>query len=378
MKLSLYIVIISLAFVLAACSDNPVSGPENVDNGSIAVLDCYISEENQRLLNENRFSNLSVPADIFVGEEKYSARIEAQGAGSRYFPKWGYFVRLGNDKRIEGENEFNLSIQPYDRSMMRSALASYLYSSAGFTTFHSSHAFLRINDKDKGLYVLTEKVDYPFFARRNLPVHELVKVVFGAKFTFSEPNNLKDNFEKKIPDDNNFSNLEEFIHELDNAESSNIFTGIGRFIDIKQYLTYHAITSVMNNTDGLGNNFYLVKHQASSPYQIIPWDFDKTFDPQANLGFAGNNAIIQKLFTNDSCVTLYKAALKDLLENHFTENKLYNIIDSVYNKIKTAYGYDSYLGGSGVSLEKETTGLKAFITNRRNYLLNNIDLFHGL
>jgi hypothetical protein len=48
----------------------------------------------------------------------------------------------------------------------------------------------------------------------------------------------------------------------------------------------------------------------------------------------------------------------------------------VYIKIKDAYNCDPYLGGNGISLDKEISKVKCFIKERRAYLLNNIDSFN--
>lgn len=375
MKYLKSIMAVLCTFLFASCEISRVDGPvDSIDK--VPVLECYASDENYRILQENKFSNVSVSVDVNTGRKKYDAQFEAQGAGARYFPKWGYYVRLKEGQTIEGQNQFNLSIQSYDKTMIKTAIASYIYSSAGFNVFYSSHAFLKINGNIKGLYVLAEKIDEDFFIKRHLPVNELIKVVFGAKFSFSEKNNLKDNFEKKIPDDNNFNNLADFINAIDNSEANNLFRDLGNYIDIKQYLLYHAITTIINNSDGFGNNFYLFKEKPNSPYKLLPWDFDKTFDPDAHLGFVGDNAIIRKLFQNDSCFSLYKTDLRNILNNYFTEEKLYPIIDSAYIKIKDAYSCDPYLGGNGISLENEISKVKCFIKERRAYLLNNIDSFN--
>ncbi|MCU7502945.1 MAG: hypothetical protein HF314_07720 [Ignavibacteria bacterium] len=377
MKYLKYISAVLFMLAITSCRESIINGPE--DNiASIPQLDTYISDGNYQILQENRFSNVSVAADIFAGREKLSATLEAQGAGSRYFPKWGYYVRLDNGQEIGGENSFNLSAQPHDRTMLRSILASYIYSEAGFEVFHSSHVFLKINGKPKGLYLLTEKIDEVFFAKRDIPVHELIKVIFEAKFSFTELNNPASCFEKKIPDDNNLNNLRDFIHCLDNSDNSDLFQRLGKYLDIRQYLMYHAVTSVLNNLDGFENNFYLVKDYPDSPYRILPWDFDKTFDTGINVGLAGNNAIIRKLLQNDSCLSIYKSDLRMILNSCFTEDRLYPIIDSVYIKIKGAYNEDPYLGANGISLEDEISELKRFIRERRAYLLNNIDSFRGL
>ena len=358
-----------LPVLLFSCDSPTDNNPAN-NITSIHNLNVYISDKYKSILLENKFSNLSVPAEIFLADKKYTGGIEAQGAGSRYFPKWGYTIRCDSPQTILGLKSFNLTTQIYDKSKIRNTLASYLFRQTGFYTFDSDHSFLKINNENKGLYVLVERIDEDFFRKRNLPVYELVKVGFGAKFTFDEANDLSDNFEKEIPDDNNFNNLAEFIHILDNINESNIFTTLGKYLDIEEYLKYHAMASILNNSDGLTNNFYLYKENPSVPYSILPWDFDKTFDPATNYGLYGENQIVQRLFQSDSCYNLYLSIVKDILDDYFTEENLFPVIDLVYNKIKEPYNLDPYLGLSGLSLENEIRILKNFISERRIYLFS--------
>jgi spore coat protein H len=364
-----YLILLFFPVLLLSCDSPTDNNPAN-NIKTIHTLGVYISDEDYSMLLENRFSNLSVPAEIFLKDKKYTGDIEAQGAGSRYFPKWGYTIRCDSPQSILGLKNFNLTTQVYDKTKIRNTLASYLFRQAGFYVFDSEHLFLKINNENKGLYILVERMDEDFFRKRNLPVYEVVKVGFGAKFTFNEANDLSDSFEKEIPDDKNFSNLTEFIYALDNVDNSNIFKTIGKHLDIEEYLKYHAMTSILNNSDGLTNNFFLYKESPSAPYFILPWDFDKTFDPKTNYGLFGENQIIQQLFQSDSCYNLYISILKNYLNNYFNEENLYPVIDSVYSRIGEPYALDPYLGMSGLSLDSEVSTLKNFISERRKYLLS--------
>ena len=123
------------------------------------------------------------------------------------------------------------------------------------------------------------------------------------------------------------------------------------------------------------NNFYLYKKNVREAYSIIPWDFDKTFDPNAGFGLYGENDISKKLFRSDSCYGIYKSLVKKVIDHYFTAGNLFPLIDSEYEKIKEAYYLDPYLGMSGMLLEDEIGILKNFITERRKQveemLLNN-------
>lgn len=339
---------------------------------SIMLIDADIEDEYYDVLMENKFSNVKVPAEIIISDRRIPVYFEPQGAGSRYFSKWGYSITCREGNRIDGLSEFNLSIQQYDKAKVRTALASWMYLKAGLPVFHSNHCFLKINDENKGLYVLTERIEDDFFSRRNMHPDELIKVVFGAKFTFSTVNTLHDHFEKKIPDDGNFNNLAEFIYAVDTVKPGSIIT-LSKYLDINGYLKYHALTSIMNNSDGITNNFYFYRGKDSTGYSIIPWDFDKTFDPKAKIPLFSGNELMDKLMQSDSLSNLYRSHLKTVLYDIFNKENLYPIIDSVYAKISSAFSLDPYLGNS-VSLNDEINSLKLFIINRRENLLKELNL----
>jgi len=255
--------------------------------------------------------------------------------------------------------------------MMRTTLSTYLYKQFGFLDFYSEAVFVKINNEDKGFFLLIEKVEEDYFQKRNLPVAELMKTVFDAKFTYSDKNNPEATFEKKIPDDNNFSNLSELIYALDTVKIENIPSGIGKHLDIGHYIRYHALTSAMNNTDGLANNFYFYKKTGKSPYQIIPWDFDKSFNLKFTVGVCGDNHIIRKILQYPQYKEYYNSFLKIIGDSYLTESNLFHVIDSCYNVIKPFYKRDPYFQSETESLEERVSKLKQFIISQREMVLSN-------
>jgi spore coat protein CotH len=360
------------SFFAGGCDTVTDNNPVN-ELTSIPVLHVYASQEDLLNMYNNRFTDLEIPATVGYDNSIIKGTMEASGAGSRYFPKYSYKFELDKGQ-YKNLNTFGISCQVYDKTMIKTALASYLYEMTGFPGFFSEPVFVTINDENKGLYVLTERIDEIWFQKKQMQVYELYQVQFDAKFTFTRRNNVKENFEKEIPEDDNFENLETMINAIDDVAPEYVFTELNKYIDVKEYLRYHAITSVRHDPDAFTNNFFLYKETPGAPFRIIPWDFDKTFDVIGSVGLYGDNDIIKKLFQNDSCRVLYKQYMKDILENVFTEEKLYPLIDQYAQKIKPFYQYDPYLGE--FVYEDEVQFLKTFITNRRNYLLGELEKFN--
>jgi spore coat protein H len=370
----LYLISLTLIFLSGGCdfaTDNDLSPGIN----EIPVFYFYIEPENLSNLLTNKHIKYSVPLQIFLNESKYKGTIEAQGSGSRFYPKWNFEVKLA-DGKIFNLSNFNLSAQVGDPSMLRTMLASYAYKEMGLEVFESNHVFLMINNENKGLYYFIERIKKDFFKRRSLPVFELIKVKYGAKFTFSEPFDVREHFEKEINDDGSLHNIETLIHALDTIKSENIFTGLSKLLDIDSYLKYHAVSTIIASYDAFSNNFHLYKPFPESSYKIIPWDFDGTFNSSMGEIFYGRNEIVDKLFSNDSCFTIYKDYFLYFFQNYFNESVLFPLIDEVIAKIKTAYMFDPYLGLAGYNIDNEAQKQKNFITTRRILIEQNLGTFN--
>jgi len=363
--------ILILILINNSC-DNIFDNNYEYEDLGVDVIDCFIEDDNLELLKENRFNDTRVGAKIQYKNEIYNITIEAQGAGSRFYPKWSYRIRLLDNKIIEGLHSFNLSSKMDDLTLMRTYLTSELYKELNFPIFDSKFIFFKINGKDEGLYIFTEIIDENFFIKRNLPFAELIKAEFGSKFTFTEENDVYRNFTKEIPDDENLNNLIDFIHTIDTIKKENIIPDLNKYLDIDNYLKYHALNVILNNIDGFTNNIFFYKKNFNSPYQIIPWDFDKTFYLQLNIGIYNNNDIIKKLIQNDSCLNLYNYYLKNFLDNLVYEKKIFSQIDELTNIISKAYSRDPFLGRDEINLKFETDRLKNFLIKRKNFILSNI------
>jgi spore coat protein H len=248
-----------------------------------------------------------------------------------------------------------------------------VFSALGFHVFDFHPVFLKINGRNKGLYLQIERFEPAWFTKNEVPVFELIKTGFGGRFTFEEGNHLAKYFSKEIPDDENLNNFGDFIHALDTADPDRIFEDLGKWLDIQQYLRYHAASSVLNHVDGFTNNLFFYRGTSSSPYSVIPWDFDKLMYEENDVGLMGGNDIIAKLLQSDSCVALYKKELWNIVDNVIVPEMLFPQLDRFATRIAEAYALDPELGRAGLTLEDESNRLKAYLMQRREYFRNNIE-----
>ena len=367
-----YFYTLLIILLIVSCNNDVILNPsENFSN--VDIIDIYADEEDLITLLSNRMYNTEISVILFYKGEKYNALLRSSGAGSRYHSKWSYRVILNGNKFIEGIREFNLSAQIFDKTFLSTTIATKIYRDNGFILFDSKHVFLRINDEEKGLYLLIEKIDEDFFSRRNKKVNELFKLNFNADFTFNNPNYPELTFDKEIPNDENFNSISDFIYAVDTSQNDRIYSSLGKFLDIDNYLNYHAITTIINNSDAFRNNFYFLKQEPQSPFKIMPWDFDKVFEEASAINsIYGYNALIVKLLSAESTRNKYLDIFEEKL-NILDMNYLNNVIDSTSNKIREAYNADPYLGKGRYNFDAEINSLKNFINNRKVLLKSLLD-----
>jgi len=371
------IFVFSFFIFLIGCENSVTNSPSS-DLTQLPILDVRISPENKQTMLSNKTINTEFPAQIVYKNRMFDGWLRPSGARSRTFPRWSYRVRLPEteniEKKIEGQFVFNLSAQVHDPTMVYTTIVTHLYKQAGFPTFKSKHAFLRLNKQDQGLYPMLEKIDQEFFDQRNLDVAELYKSGSQIRFTFDEEFHPKLSFDKKVPNDDTYESIVELFNAIDTSAVSKIETSLSNFLDVDQYLDYHAITTLINNTDAFQNNFFLWKEKAGGPLKFVPWDFDLSFNRKKHVGLYGKNELIKKLLLNENMFELYKSKLHDYANTIFTEENIFPVIDSTAAVIKKGFEIDPYLGGI-YDLDEEISDLKMFISNRRQFIIAELDSF---
>jgi spore coat protein H len=312
---------------------------------------------------------------VIYNGESGTGFIRSCGGGSRMHPRWSYRIKLNNYFQVEQLSQFSLSSQSLDPTMIHTTLVSRLYALRGIPIFRSKHVFLKINNRDKGLYLLIERINEDFFWARNIQPYEIYKAGLDSDFSFNSPRHPLFTYEKKLPEDDNYKHLFDFFKAIETSGIANIESSLGAYLDIDNYLQYHAISSITNNHDAFRNNYYLYRKTAVAPYRLVPWDFDRAFDPIYNVGLAGKNSLFNKISQNQNIRDQYIAEIKFLLDNSFREDILFPIIDSTAIYIAPAYNMDPFLGAGGYNLDFQVNLLKEMISDRIKYFIENIDDF---
>ena len=285
----------------------------------------------------------AVPATVLVGTNVFdSVAVHVKGAaGSTRSVDDNPALTLSFGKFKAGQDCFGLrklhlnnSVQ--DPTRLDELVASSLYRMAGVPTARTTHALVRLNDRDLGLYVLKEGYD-KVFVRRNFPC--------GT----NEPGNLYDGgFVRDIDQDldrdvgsgtNSFADLRRLREAVD-APVNERAQKLGAMLDIDRFLTFLAIQSFTDDWDGYArnhNNYRLYHDPVSGHFHFIPHGMDQLF---ANSGQpiepGWNGLVAERLMELPDFRDRYLDRLNELSTNVCTAAVITNLVDGATARMRVA------------------------------------------
>jgi len=266
-----------------------------------------------------------VPATVQVGASVYTnVGIHLKGAA-------GSFRNLGDrpaltlnfDKFVKGQHCFGLdklhlnnSVQ--DESYLCESIASAQYRQAGIPTARASHAFVLLNGRDLGLYVLKEGYDGQFL-RRNFPGSGKNP---GNLYDGGFLQDLNQELERdagKGPED--YSDVRLLLRAAA-VPVSRRASELERVLDVDRFITFLALQALTDDWDGYGrnrNNYRLYFDPATGRAVFIPHGMDQLFR-EANGSIQPHWAglMARRVTEVPELQARYDAQLRELLERQFT------------------------------------------------------------
>jgi spore coat protein CotH len=221
------------------------------------------------------------------------AAMRSRGNGSRNPLKPGLrisFKRSTDSGPFLGLETLVLNNMLQDSTLTKNALAYPLFAKMGLPAPRISHARVSINGEFWGLYQVVEEVELPYVLHRlgenNGHLYEYSWVDYyyfeqrgeGRDSDYTpEPFELKNNTRNPNP-----APLVGLVDCINQASDEAFWTELSHYGDPKQWLTYLAVESMIDDHDGLlgdwgMNGFYLYNYARSTAFALLPWDKDWSF-----------------------------------------------------------------------------------------------------
>ena len=316
-------------------------------------------------------------------------------------------------QEIDGLDKLNLNNCFLDPSMVREKAVYELCESMGMAAGRTNYAAVYINDEYWGLYLLVEQQDQEFIESRwgsgedgNLWKGE----PYGTfEYQGSSEASYYDDYELKTnEEENDWSDLVDFIDQLNNTSLAALPDSLHNRLDVNSAMAMMAIDNFTVNLDsyvGRCANFYFYHRELDDRFVFTKWDQNESFgifnqynystyqlqqlsvlwtNPQYN----EDRPLAERLFDVDAYRDVYYGHMQKLMSGAAEPTTLVNRMEELRDMIRPYVETDpnnmfstsqfnicmtsnvqANTGGPG---GRTIPALQTFINNRNSYLQGQI------
>ncbi len=306
--------------------------------GPIPAFEIQLSRASFQSLE--REPRLAVPGTVLVGTNRYErVAIHVKGAaGSSRSVDDNPALTLNFDKlnpgqRFHGLDKIHLNNSVQDPSRMSEIVCSDQYLSVGIPTARATHALLKLNGRDLGLYVLKEGYNKTFLDR----------------FFTNRTGNLYDGgFLRDIDQDlerdsgegpDTHADLKQLYAACSQSDLTRRRDALRKILDVDRFVTYTALQVLTDDWDGYPknrNNYRLYHDADTGRFIFIPHGMDQMFSRGYSLAEGFEGIVARSTFQIPEFREMYWQQLSALLNNPFTTEHLLATFDAAVERRKPA------------------------------------------
>ena len=397
----------------------------------ITVIKAIVEQADYDNMIRTYWRKEDIDAQIEVdGVLHEKAEIAFRGSSSLNFPKKGFKLKFKKKNLFQGNTKrIDLSASYIDKSLIRERLSFDLFAKTSVIASKCWHVAFTIFNKEgvvleKGLYTGIEHLDKYFFRNREREVGDLYKadggtvngVFIGAVLDPQPEAVLRILYDKKETkkivaqgfwvnlarsvfnwppieiaeaDEESFDGLDQFIRTIDSWDPNTIAHHLDDYLDVEAYLDWLTVNTLVQSNDTYHKNYYLHNRAEDDKWEIIPWDYDLTWgrnwtnycdglcdDLSEGTSLKGSaqmtNRLSNRVLNNPTYFERLRVKLTAMLDNEFTEEKLFPQIDAHYQAIANLAYQDDRKWPTNEEFDHERERLKDWIRRRRRFLFNEL------
>jgi len=283
------------------------------------------------------------------------------------------FDAVDPEQRYQGYQGLWLHELARDGSKVAEVLGYSLFRAADLPAPRAAHAWLQINEEDRGLYVVVEPYGDPVFVQRyeddpDTPVYAAPSKMdlFGDKVeTFSLEHGV----------DEERAQLTELTAALDLLEQEppeDILTALGTLFDLDAYLTFAATEVILGHKQGYTHNRqrYALLRGSNGLWRFIPYGVDRIFKGGMNPLHADGR--VHKLCMNDLACRWAVADAYAQVAELVTTMALAEKVDTARPYIMAMAEADPFIE-EPAAVEAGLDHAESFLTMNPGWVLANLD-----
>ena len=251
--------------------------------GMIPTIQILLSDDDIKSLQDD--ARRYVEGKMIIGDKTYhGVAVKLKGAAGSFRPidqKPAWTVNLDKFKgadRFQGLTKFHLNNAMEDPSFLHQVLCGEMARAAGVPAIRCTHALVKLNDRDLGLYVLTESYTKDFLA-------QYFKDASGDLYESGFIKDIDEELTKDEGDKKDFRAIEQLIAASRVDDAAERWKKLGEILDRDRFASFLAIEALLGVGDGYDfgkNNYRIYQDPTTKLLSFIPHGMD---EPLADVDF---------------------------------------------------------------------------------------------
>ncbi len=308
--------------------------PEKENNNQpeeIEEINLLLDESALKSIVDNPWQNNYIPVKVVIKStgDTVSGKLRIRGDSSRGYGKKSFKLKFDREVEVFNDrSEINLNSAWTDKTYLRE-YASYLtYEAFGVPAAHTTHIFVKVNNKPYGLYMEIENVDDNFLKLHGFDTKGSLYKAYrdGACLTAKE--DVLKLWRRKNNRRESYKDLMDLIREINATSVKDFKKFLKKRFDYDEFITVLAVNIVIQNGSTYYHNYFLYHDLwGSGKWTLIPWDLDKTiayynWKPYKFYDTGYNNPLIHKSLLNKDVFADIKNKVFEIVHLFFNEKVL--------------------------------------------------------
>ena len=266
------------------------------------------------------------------------------------------FDKLAPGQTFHGLEKIHLNNSVQDPTYLLEQFARELFNDCDVPAARAGHAFVTINGRDAGLYVMLEGWNKQFLKRH----FDSAK---GTLYDGGSGGDVTKRLEIDSGEEGNWAPLTNLVRAARaKPPLSNRLAQLDRTLDIKRFRTFAALEMMLVHWDGYcagGPNNYRAYHDVARDKMVfMPGGMDQLFGISSSTDYsilpAFKGVVANGLFGIPEERQRYRDRVAELLTNEFSVNNLHARLDRLANRLRPAIAHDRSLVAQIDSMARNT------------------------
>jgi hypothetical protein len=250
--------------------------------GMIPRLKIELSPEQRNKLqkDERNYAEAALTESTLAGPviyQKVAIKLKGSAGSFQHLDaKPGMTLRFDKAKggeRFHGMTKIHLNNGAQDGTYMNELVAGEMGRRAGVPASRCTHAFVELDGRDLGLYVVKEAFTTEFLAA-------FYKGADGDLYDGGFCAEVNENSEKDKGDPNDKAGIRELIAASQEPDNAKRWERLGRILDIEKFITFCALEDILCHWDGYNfnrNNYRFYREPGSGKFSFFLHGMDQTY-----------------------------------------------------------------------------------------------------